>query len=95
MGVEGGSSLVAVLRLFTAVPPLAAEHRLQGTQASVVAARGVSSYSSWALERRLGSCGSWALAQAQELRFLGSRAQAQELWFLGSSAGSVVVVPGL
>ena len=56
VGVEGGSSLVAVLRLFTAVPPLAAEHRLQGTQASVVAARGVSSYSSRALERRLGSC---------------------------------------
>ena len=54
--VSGGSSLVAVGRLLIAVASLAAEHGLQGTWASVVAARGLGSRSSWALEHRVSSC---------------------------------------
>lgn len=38
-------------------PSLIAEHRLQGTWASVVAARGLNSWGSQALEHRLNSCG--------------------------------------
>ena len=34
--------------------------RALGVRASVVVARGLSSYGSWALERRLSSCGAWA-----------------------------------
>ena len=36
------------------------EHRLQGTWASVVVRRGLSSFGSWALQHRLGSWGIWA-----------------------------------
>ena len=38
---------------------LVAEHGLQGAWASEVAARGLSSYSSWFAGRRLRSCGTW------------------------------------
>ena len=36
------------------------EHQLWGGWPSVVAAHGLSSCGSWALEHRLGSCGVWA-----------------------------------
>ena len=36
-----------------------AEHGLCGARASVVAARGLRSCGSWALEHRLRSCGAW------------------------------------
>ena len=39
--VKGGYSLVAVHRLLMAVASLVAEHRLQGTRASVVPAPGL------------------------------------------------------
>ena len=45
---ERGCSLGVVRGLLTAVAPLVAEHRLEGAQVSVAAARG------------LGSCGSWS-----------------------------------
>ena len=38
--MSGGYSLVAAHGILIAVAPLVAEHRLQGAQASVVAARG-------------------------------------------------------
>ena len=44
-------------RLLTAVVPLAVEHRLEGTRASGVATRGLSSCGSRALEHRLNSSG--------------------------------------
>ena len=54
-----GYSLVAVHGLLTAVAcPCGA--RLWGIQASVVAACGLSSCGSQALEQSLNSCGSWA-----------------------------------
>ena len=40
LAVSGGYSLVAAHGILIAVAPLVAEHRLQGAQASVVAARG-------------------------------------------------------
>ena len=46
-----------VLRLLIAVASLVAEYGFQGTQASVVAAGGLSGCSSRALEHRLDSCG--------------------------------------
>ena len=46
-----------VSRLLTAVVPLAVEHRLEGTRASGVATRGLSSCGSRALEHRLNSSG--------------------------------------
>ena len=55
-----GYSLVRVLRPLTAVATLVAEHRLQGAWASVLAARGLRSCGSPALERWLSSCGAWA-----------------------------------
>ena len=58
---SGGCSLVAVPGLLIAVASLAAEHRLQGPQASVIAAYGLSSCESWGLKHRLSSCGAWAL----------------------------------
>ena len=51
---NGGCSLAAVCRLLIAVASLVAEHRLQGMQASVVAACGLSG---WALKHSLSSCG--------------------------------------
>ena len=55
--VSEGYSLVAVHRLFTSVDSLVAVHMTSGVRASVVAARGLSSFGSWALEYRLSSCG--------------------------------------
>ena len=55
-----GCSLVAACRLLTAVASLVAEHRLWGTQASVVSACRLRSCGLWTLEPRLGSCGTWA-----------------------------------
>ena len=49
-----------VLRLLLAVAFLLAESGLKGTQASVVAASGLSGCSSRALEHRLDSCGALA-----------------------------------
>ena len=42
-----------------AVASLAAEDGLSGTQAPLVAAHGLSTCGSWALEHRLSSCGKW------------------------------------
>ena len=56
----GGYSLVAVHVCFIVASSLVAEHRLQGVLASVVAARGLSSYGSQALEHRLSGRGEWA-----------------------------------
>ena len=55
-----GSSLIAVCRLLIAAASLFAEHRLQGTWASVVVAHVLSSSSSQALQHRLNSCSTWA-----------------------------------
>ena len=52
-----GYSLVAVSRLLIVLPSHIAELGLQGTQASVVEARGLSVCSSQALEHSLNSCG--------------------------------------
>ena len=57
---SGGCSPGAELCLLIAVACLAAEHRLQGAWASVVAAQGLSSYGSRPLERRRNSCGARA-----------------------------------
>ena len=43
VAMSGGSSLVAVQELLISVTPLVVGHRLQGVQASVAAARGLSS----------------------------------------------------
>ena len=55
-----GYSLVAVCWLLIAVVSLVARPGLQGTQASVVVARGLSSYGSQGLEHRPDSCGAQA-----------------------------------
>ena len=55
-----GCSLVVVCRLLIAVASLVAEHRLQSVRASIVAAFGLGSCSSWAVEHRLNSCGTQA-----------------------------------
>ena len=60
---ERGLLFVAVCRLLIAVAPRCRARAL-GTRASVVAAHGLSSCGSWALELRLRSCG----AQASLLR---------------------------
>ena len=52
-----GYSLVAVFVLFIAVASLVVEHRFQDTQASVLAAPGLSSRVFQAKEHRLNSCG--------------------------------------
>ena len=57
--VSGGRSLV-VLRLPTAMASLVSERRLQGAQASVAAARGLSNFRLQAPEHRLSCCGTWA-----------------------------------
>ena len=57
---EQGLPFVVVRRLRIAEASLVAEHRLLGAQISVVAARGLSSCGSQALERRLSSCGARA-----------------------------------
>ena len=52
-----GYSLVKGLRLFVEAVSLFAEHGFLGPGASIVAASGVSSCSSQALDHRLNSCG--------------------------------------
>lgn len=60
---QQGYLLAAVCKLLTAVAPLVAEHRLQGTRISTVAKRGLSSCSCQAVKRRLPSCGLlWLIA---------------------------------
>ena len=54
---NGGYSLAVVQGFLIAVYSLNAEHRLYGAQASAVAACGLGSCSSCALEHRLNSCG--------------------------------------
>ena len=58
--VNRGYSLVAALRLLIAVASVAAEHRLYGAQASVVAAFGFSCCGFQAVYHRLSSCSAWA-----------------------------------
>ena len=50
---SGGYSPAGVCGMLIAVASLVAEHRLQGAQASVAVACGLSAWSSWALENRL------------------------------------------
>ena len=61
VGVSRAYFPVALCRLLIVVAFLIAEHQALGTQASGVAARGLSSCNSWALEHRLGSCGAQTL----------------------------------
>ena len=56
---EWGYSLVAALASFAGAS-LVAEHGLQGTQASVVAAHRLKCWGSRILERRLSTCGAQA-----------------------------------
>ena len=53
-------SLVTICKLLTVVASLVVEQGFKGTWASVVAAHGLSSCSSWALEHRFNSFGAWA-----------------------------------
>ena len=53
-------SLVAMRELLVVVASLIGDRGLQGTQAAVVWAHGLSSCGSWALEHSLNSCGTWA-----------------------------------
>ena len=60
IAVNRDYSLVAVLRLLTAVASVAAEHRLYGAQASVAAALGFNCCGFQAVHHRLSSCSAWA-----------------------------------
>ena len=51
---------LAVLGLLVAVASPVVEHKLKSAWASAIAARGLSSCSSWAPEHRLNSCVTWA-----------------------------------
>ena len=51
---------MALCGLLIAVESLFVEHGLSGLQAAGVAAHGVSSWGSWALEHRLNRCGAQA-----------------------------------
>ena len=53
---SSGVSLVVTSRLLVAVTSLVAQHRLQGTRASVAAVRGLNSLDSPAPEHRLSHC---------------------------------------
>ena len=64
---ERGLLSVAMLRLPIAVASLIVEHRLLGPRASVVAARGLSSRGSRALEHRLSSCDAHGLVASQHV----------------------------
>ena len=57
---SGGCSLVAVCRLLIMAASPVAEHRPWGMRSSIIAARGLSSFGSQALEHRLSSCGAQA-----------------------------------
>ena len=59
VAVSGGHSLAVGSGLLIAVASLVGEHSLQGALASEVAAHGLSSCSSQALEHRLNSCWAW------------------------------------
>ena len=59
LGGNGGYSLVAVCRLLIAVASLVEEGGLQGMQASVAVARGLTRCGPWAPLHRLNSCGAW------------------------------------
>ena len=63
-----GFLCVAVLELLIAAASLAAEHRLWGAQAAAVAACGLSSDGSQALEHRLSSCGASVAGSLVALR---------------------------
>ena len=52
---EWGLFFSAVSKVLNAVASLVAEHKLQGTGASIVAACGLSNFHSWALEHKLSS----------------------------------------
>ena len=58
--MSSGYFPVVVCRVLTGVPSCVAELGLKGVKASVVAAQGLSSCGSWALEHRLNSCGAQA-----------------------------------
>ena len=60
VGESRGHSVVVVGRLLTAGASLVVEHGLWGMWALVVAARGLCSCRSKALEHRLNSCAAWA-----------------------------------
>ena len=60
VGASRGYSLGVAHRLLIAAASLAAEHGLQGAQASVVATLGLSSCGSRSLEHRPSSWGAWA-----------------------------------
>ena len=60
VAASGGHSLAAVHGLLIVVASLVMERGLQDTQAYVVAARGLRSCGSQALEHRLNSCGAQA-----------------------------------
>ena len=57
VAASGGYSLVLVCGFLIAAASLLAEHRFYGLQASVIAARGLSSCDSRARKCRLGNCG--------------------------------------
>ena len=59
VAASGGYSLTGVGRLLIVVVSLV-EHGIYSQQASIVAALGLSSFDSGALELRLSSCGTWA-----------------------------------
>ena len=69
---EWGLLFVAILQLLFSVASLAAEHRLRGAQTAVVAARGLSSSGSQALEHRLNSCGALVAGSLVALRHVWS-----------------------
>ena len=52
--------LVVVCRFLIAMASTIVEHRLSGTQVSIVVLHGLSSCGSWALKHRLSSCGAQA-----------------------------------
>jgi len=57
---QAGATPFEACGLLIAVTSPVAEHRLWGTQASAVAARGLSSCDSQALEHRFNGCGAQA-----------------------------------
>ena len=70
--MNGGCSLVAMGGLLIGVSSPVVEHRLQGTWASIVAAYGLNSCGSQALEHRLNTCRAWAQLLHDMWAFPGS-----------------------
>ena len=58
--VSTGYSLAVSRLLLVAVASPVVEHKLKSAWASAIAARGLSSCSSWAPEHRLNSCVTWS-----------------------------------